>query len=89
MISLSEIIPQILWMFFSILMLWFTTLAVLEKKKILPFLPFFLNSSLYCFIVANYFIGLDTSSFLIILTPMTFLIAIIYLISLWRENGLG
>ena len=70
----------------SIIIIWFTIMAVIKTGKKWPFLPFFIHFSLASFIAAGIFTGTDLSGFDIFIYIFSMIIGITYLIFIVREN---
>jgi len=82
----SSLMSTIFLLFSSIVILWFITLLILEKKEMWPFLPFFLFSSINCFVAADLFIGEDITKFDLFLALVELFVVISYLFIIWRKN---
>jgi len=70
----------------SVIMLWFTTLAVIKTGRKLPFMPFFFHFSLTCFIAAGLFTAFDFSLLSYFVYAQSLIIGILFLIVLRREK---
>ncbi len=85
--NIITIISVLMGICFSIIVIWRTTLAMIEKKKILFFMPFFLFGLALCFYAGFYFYAVYDKIFwlfyeLLLLTAITWIF-----INLRRKNG--
>ena len=51
-----------IYVIFAIILIWLVTLIMIEKKKILKFMPFFIAGLVFCFSSAFTFYGVFMSS---------------------------
>jgi hypothetical protein len=70
----------------SVVMLWFTTLAVIKTGRKIPFLPFFFHFSLTCFIAAGLFTEFDFSLLSYFVSALSLIIGVLFLMILRRER---
>lgn len=79
-------IPEIVALGTSVVLFWFTTLAVIEQKRILVFTPFFIGFSFVCFIAAGLFTNLNFTLTSGVEYAFSLVIGVFYIGILWREN---
>ena len=86
--SMITIISVLMGIFFSIIVIWKTTLTMIEKKKILFFMPFFIFGLALSFYAGFYFYEVYDKIFWLFY-ELLLLIAITWIfIILRRENGI-
>jgi len=81
------ILNIIIYLVASIIIIWGSTTAMIEKKKIGLFLPFFTVGILFCFNSAFIFYGLPPEYFFAASKFLFLLILFWILIIMRRENG--
>jgi len=86
MINYTDFILPIIMTLLSISFLWITTDIIIKKKRIIPFIPFFIGSivlilnALFRFYKVNY-------SLMGVSLKIVWLILILWIVfNLWREN---
>ncbi len=85
--NIITLISVLMGIFFSIIIIWKTTLAMIEKKKILFFMPFFIFGLALSFYAGFYFYAIYDKIFWLFY-ELLLLVAIIWiLINLRRKNG--
>jgi len=82
------IVYTVLHMIFSILILWKTSLMMIDKKRIIIFLPFVLVGFLFTFKSAFTFFGLFNTIVWVYVEVIYSIVFIWLLINIWRnQNG--
>ncbi len=82
-------IYSIIQIFFAIILIWLTTLIMIEKKKILAFIPFFIVGVVSCFYAGFVFYEVFVN-FAWFFIEFLYLISIIWIfINLRRKNGVN
>ncbi len=85
--NIITLISVLMGICFSIIVIWRTTLAMIEKKKILFFMPFFIFGLALSFYASFYFYAVYDKIFWLFY-ELLLLIAITWiLINLRRKNG--
>lgn len=86
MVGVDLIIYTTTYMIYAIIILWKVSLIMLEKKRIIVFLPFFIMGILFCFQGAFLFNALF-EQMVWFFVESVFLILFIWIsLNLWREK---
>ena len=80
------LISVLMGLFFSIIILWRTTLAMIEKKKILFFMGFFVFGLALCFYAGFYFYGVYDKIFWLFYELLLLVSIILIFVSLRRRE---
>ncbi len=81
------IISVLMGIFFSIIIIWRTTLAMIEKKKILFFTPFFIFGLALSFYAGFYFYAIYDKIFWLFYEFLLLVAIAFILINLRKKNG--
>ncbi len=85
--NIITIISVLMGIFFSIIILWRTTLAMIEKKKILFFIPFFIFGRALSFYASFYFYAIYDKIFWLFYELLLLVTIIWIFINLGLKNG--
>lgn len=88
MTEFSVILSIMVYIVFSIMIIWGTSLLIIEKKKITPFLPFLLIGFTFCFYAAFIFYDILNGSIGLILEMMCS-ISLIWIIVIFVRRKYG
>ena len=86
--NIITLISVLMGIFFSIIIIWRTTLAMIEKKKILFFMPFFIFGLALSFYAGFYFYAVYDKIFWLFFELLLLTAIIWILINLRRKNDL-
>jgi len=76
-------------LFFGLIILWFTSLIMINKKKIIQFLPFFILGITSIFPVGFALFGFFFQPALLTFDLLIFFLLTWIFINLWRKNGIN
>ena len=89
MIDISTIFGVIIYLIFAIIITWKTTLLMIEKKRIIIFLPFLIVGVIFCFYVSFLFYNIfDEWPWLVLKSAFAIVLIWILINVIRRENGL-
>ncbi len=89
MIDISTIFGVIIYLIFAIIITWKTTLLMIEKKRIIIFLPFLIVGIVFCFYVSFLFYNIfDEWPWLVLKSAFAIVLIWILINVIRRENGL-
>jgi hypothetical protein len=86
MIGEFVIFGVLMYLIFAIIILWSTSLIILEKRRIDFFLPFLLVSISFVFYASFVFYGIFDGVLWTILEALSSIALLWIIINLWREN---